>query len=276
VPGLKKFDITMNLTGKNDLLDIDFSSATQKAKSEKGKLSLNISGKEPQYHFHFAVQEANLENYIKRFYKKKLMKGDIDYKLDLKTSGTSWANAKQNLMGEIVVIGDSLLLYGVDIDKVLETYEQSQNFNLTDLGAVLIAGPIGLAVTKGSDLVSLATINLDSTHRTMIKTLVTKWKLENRQLITQDVAFSTSQNRIAFDGSIDFAHDSIPGLTIAVIDKNGCSLMDQKLHGKMGDLKTGKLNVTKTLLGSVINFANAIVGKDCKPVYTGIVQDPLH
>ncbi len=52
--------------------------------------------------------------------------------------------------------------------------------------------------------------------------------------------------------------------------------MDQKLYGKMKTLKTGKLNITKTVFGSVINFVKAIVGKDCKPVYTGMVQDPLH
>jgi AsmA protein len=175
-----------------------------------------------------------------------------------------------------VITGDSLLLYGVDIDNVLKRFEKSQNFNLTDLGAVLIAGPIGLAVTKGTDFVSLAAINLDASQQTRIKTLVTKWRLEQGQLITEDVAFATTQNRIAFDGRIDFAKDSIPGITIAVVDKQGCSLMDQKLYGKTKAMKTGKLNITKTLFGSVINFVNAVVGKDCKPVYTGSVQDPLH
>ena len=50
--------------------------------------------------------------------------------------------------------------------------------------------------------------------------------------------------------------------------------MDQKLYGKTNNLKTGKLNITKTLFGSVVNFVNVIVGKDCKPVYTGEVKAP--
>ncbi len=50
--------------------------------------------------------------------------------------------------------------------------------------------------------------------------------------------------------------------------------MDQKLYGKTTDLKTGKLNITKAIFGSVINFVNVIVGKDCKPVYTGTVKAP--
>jgi AsmA protein len=222
------------------------------------------------------VEGAHLDYFVKKYYKKKLMEGLIDYSLDIATKGSTLAQAKENLSGEIEIRGDSLLLYGMDVDDILKKYRKSQNFNLTDVGAVLIAGPVGLAVTKGSDFVSLATVNFNSNQQTRIKSLLTKWKLKDRQLSTEDVAFSTHQNRIAFDGQIDFAKDSIPGLTISVVDKNGCSLMDQKLYGKMGKIQTGKLNVTKTLLGSVINFANAIVGKDCKPVYTGQVKDPAH
>jgi len=74
----------------------------------------------------------------------------------------TWAQAKENFSGEIEIAGDSLRLYGIDIDNVLKKYEKSQNFNLTDVGAVLIAGPVGLAVTKGTDFVSLATINFNS------------------------------------------------------------------------------------------------------------------
>jgi AsmA protein len=203
------------------------------------------------------------------------MKGTIDYSLDIHSSGSTWEILKQNMAGEIAITGDSLHLSGVDIDKLLRKFERSQNFNLTDVGAILIAGPVGLAVTKGTDFVSLATINLNPKHHTFIKELHTTWRLKDRQLITKDVAFATLQNRVAFDGRIDFARDSIPGLTIAVVDKNGCSLMDQKLYGKTSDLKTGKLNIAKTLFGSVINFVNVIVGKDCKPVYTGRVKPPL-
>jgi AsmA protein len=274
VPGLNTIDVKMNIAGQDDKLDIDFSSVTQITKNQKGKFVLDMSKKELEYHLQYFVEGASLEYFVQKYYKKKFMEGTINYALDIHTKGATWAQAKENLSGEIEIAGDSLRLYGIDIDNVLKKYEKSQNFNLTDVGAVLIAGPVGLAVTKGTDFVSLAAINFYSNQQTNIKTLLTKWKLENRILSTQDVAFSTATNRIAFDGQIDFAKDSIPGITISVVDKNGCSLMDQKLYGKIGKIQTGKLNITKTLLGSIINFANAIVGKDCKPVYMGKVKDP--
>jgi AsmA protein len=236
---------------------------------------MDISKKERSYKLQYAVTGASLEFFVEKFYKKKFLKGTIDYSVDLHAIGESWTVLKKNMAGEIKISGDSIHLSGIVVDKVIQKFERSQNFNLTDIGAVLIAGPVGLAVTKGSDFVSLATVNLKPNHHTLIKELNTTWTLQDRQLITKDVAFATFQNRIAFNGRIDFARDSIPGLTIAVIDKNGCSLMDQKLYGKTNNLKTGKLNITKTLFGSVINFMNVIVGKDCKPVYTGKVEAPV-
>lgn len=274
LPGLNELDVNLNVICKNDSLDIAFSSATQVAESEKGSLFMDISKEERGYHLRYAVTGASLEYFVEKFYKKDFMKGKIDYSLDIHANGATWAALKQKMAGEITITGDSLHLAGMDIDKLLRKFERSQNFNLTDVGAILIAGPVGLAVTKGSDFVSLATINLNPNHRTLIKELHTTWRLEDNQLITKDVAFATLQNRVAFDGRIDFAHDSIPGLTIAVVDKNGCALMDQRLYGKTNALKTGKLNIAKTLFGSVINFVNVIVGKDCKPVYTGRVKPP--
>lgn len=274
IPGLNAFDVVMEVQGKHNSLELDFSSRTQKARRESGQLFIDLSGKELAYHLFYQAEDAKLDYFMDKYYKKRFMQGNIDYILDLSSTGTDFKKAKENLHGSIQIKGESLDMYGVDVDDILKRYERSQNFNLTDVGAVLIAGPVGLAVTKGSDFVSLATINLDSSHQTHIQELMANWKIEKQQLLTEDVAFSTALNRIAFNGSINLANDSIPGLTIAVVDRNGCSLMDQKLYGKTNKLQTGKINITKTLLGSVINFVNAVVGKNCKPVYSGGVKAP--
>jgi hypothetical protein len=274
VPGLNPLDVDLNLSGINDSLSIAFTVPSQTLKKESGNLFMNIARDDRAYRLQYRVEGARVEYFLKKYYKQDFMKGELDYALDIHSRGADWTALKQNAFGEINITGDSLDLSGVNIDKVLKKFERSQNFDLADLGAVLVAGPVGLAVTKGSDFVSLATVNLNPKDHTHIQTMRAKWRLEDRQLIAEDVAFATSQNRIAFQGRIDIARDSIPGLTIAVVDRNGCALMDQKLYGKTSDLKTGKLNITKTIFGSVINFVNAIVGKDCKPVYTGIVKHP--
>lgn len=276
LPGMNQSDYKINVTGKDNLLNIDFVRVTPQITRQKGLLTMEISKKEIDYHLQVDAQGANLEYFIERYSKKRnLLNGHVDYSVDLHSRGADWNGVVKNISGKIEITGNNLLLYGIDVDNVLTKYEKSQNFNLTDLGAVVVAGPVGLAITKGSDFISLASVSLDSGQQTKIQELFAKWNIENSKLSTEDVAFTTPANRIAFNGQIDFANDSIPGLTIAVIDKNGCSLMDQKLYGKMNDLQTGKLNITKTLLGSVINFVNAVVGKDCKPVYNGKVKAPM-
>ncbi len=157
---------------------------------------------------------------------------------------------------------------------MLEKYEKSQKFNLVDLGAFMVAGPLGPVLTKGTDFARLMTINIDSTERTPIKSFRGNLRFEKGVFSSEDVAFATAKNLIAFDVAVDIKNDTIPGITIAVVDKNGCSLMDQKIHGKTSNLNVGKLNVTGSVLGPVIHVANAVVGNNCKPVYKGSVRHP--
>jgi len=274
VPGLNDMNIHSTLSGKNDTLNIKFQHELEIAKRTAGHLILDISGNEPMYQLRYDVFDADVEKVAKRTFNKKIMEGMIDYSILLRTSGLNWTYAKEKLTGDISIQGDSLLIYGVDMDDFLKKYKRSQNFNLADVGAVVIAGPLGLAFTKGSDFLALAATNLDPSQSTHIRTLVADWHYEKELLSTRDMAFATLENRIAVDGVIDLKTDSIPGLTIALIDKNGCSLMDQKIYGKLGALQTGKLNITKTLLGSVINFMEAVAGKDCKVIYNGRVKSP--
>lgn len=274
VPGLTHFNISLDVDGTDNQLDVAFKSQTQRAESEAGRIRLDFSGAEPSVALVYEVKQTPVEDFVKKISKKNLARGLISYSLDLKSHGKDWTTARENLEGTVAISSDSLRLYGVDIDDVLTKYNKSQRFNLTDVGAVILAGPVGIVATKGSDFVVLSKVSMTDTKYSTIDTLVSRWKLDHRLLSTEDVALTTRLNRIAFAGSIDFARDSIPGLQIAVVDKNGCSLMDQQIYGKFSDLKTGKLKVAKTLLGSVINFANSIVGKDCKPVYTGSVRNP--
>lgn len=273
IPGLIDLTLSMEVDGRDDLLNADLINISAAA-SQKGRLSLNLRPEEPEWSFHYEVDEMPAEELVSRFHKGKFLEGPIDYTIDLATQGSNWSAAVRNLDGTLEVRSDSLRIYGVDIDDILRKFQKSQRINLTDIGAVVLVGPLGIVATKGSDFVVLASTNLNPDQYTNITKLLTRWNFHQQILTSEDVAFTTTQNRLAFNGSINFAQDSIPGIRVAVVDKNGCSLMDQQLYGKFGALKAGKLNVAKTLLGSVINFVDVIVGKDCKPIYTGQVAHP--
>ncbi len=274
IPGLIDLNLAMTMEGNKDTLDVNFTSVSRKSVREDGQIHLNLDGNDPTYRVLYQVTKTPVDAIIKKVHKGRFLEGNINYAIDLRTNGKSWEALGDNLNGSVTVSGDSLDLYGVDIDDILTKFQKSQKFNLADLGAVVVAGPIGIVATKGTDFVVLAAVDLKPDQHTRLQKLLARWSLDHHTLKTEDVAFATLKNRIAIDGSIDFAHDSIPGIRVAVVDKNGCSLMDQNIYGKMKSLQHGKLNITKTLLGSVVNFVNAVVGSDCKPIYTGKVEHP--
>lgn len=274
VPGFINLDLNMIVFGRSDSLKLTFFNVTEKSRTDNGTFFLDFSKPTHFTRFHYGVKDAPVENLVGKFAKKDFLHGTISYSVDLESSGENLADLRRNVAGTAKLDGDSLEFRGIDIDNALTKYERSQKFNLVDLGAVVLVGPLGIVATKGSDFVTLATIDVNNKKSTSIGQLVANWNLENQVLTTTDVAFSTRKNRIAFQGAIDFSRDSIAGLRIAVVDEKGCSLMDQQVYGRFDAIKTGKLNIARTIFGPVINFVDAIAGKDCKPFYTGKVKDP--
>ena len=61
-----------------------------------------------------------------------------------------------------------MIFDGIDLDDILQRYNRSQKFNLTDVSAFMIAGPFGAVVTKGSDFTSLISADLKPEQKTFI------------------------------------------------------------------------------------------------------------
>jgi len=273
---IPKIPIDIDFNAANDQFNLDFSSLRESGNQDKGSLFLDIAKTPPDFEFTYDLVDISIASVLEDYTDRKLMEGTLNASLQFTGSGTNWEEVSTNLRGTVNMTGDSLILYGIDIDNLLRKYERSQKFNLADISAIVLAGPIGIAVTKGANFTSLiAAANLKPEDRTYVSKVITRWSVDHGVLKTEDAAFSTSSNRLAFEGEFDFINDSIPGFTAYVLDKKGCSLMEQRIYGKMGSVKSGNLKIAKTLLGSVINFVNAIAGQKCKPVYHGEVQHPL-
>ena len=104
--------------------------------------------------------------------------------------------------------------------------------------------------------------------------LVSDYNIHNGKLIAKDVAFTTEKNRIAAKGWLDFTTDSLK-ITIAVLDKNGCSIFSQDLFGPFKKPKTGNIQVVGTLMAPVTNLWNDIWGNNCDVFYHGSLAHPI-
>jgi AsmA protein len=62
---------------------------------------------------------------------------------------------KRSLNGDLSLNGENLMLYNIDIDTYIMKYERSRNFNLVDVAAFMLAGPIGPVLTKSYSFAGL-------------------------------------------------------------------------------------------------------------------------
>jgi len=175
------------------------------------------------------------------------------------------------LEADFTLEGRNLKIYGIDMDDVIDKFDRTQNFNLADIGAVMFAGPAGLAVTKGGDFARLAFIKAgDSTH---VRHFLAEWKMEKGLLKTQDLALSTNRNLIATEGWYQVQTDSLD-FTLNVLDKRGCELVGQRIYGKANAPDYEKVKFLKTFLGPVKNFFRNIGIAKCDTIYAGKVKHP--
>ena len=72
---------------------------------------------------------------LAKFYEQQLMTGLIDFDLSIATSGKTTEELIRNATGDAAIQGKDLLLYGLDLDDLLQRYKRSQRFNLVDTNA---------------------------------------------------------------------------------------------------------------------------------------------
>jgi uncharacterized protein involved in outer membrane biogenesis len=241
----------------------------------KGNINIDMTGESPVYSLHFAVSKLHAEKLFASFSRKKIMKGELDFSSDLSMKGKGWDEMKKTASGKVSLRGMNLVLYNMDIDYLLSSYEKTQNFKLVDIGAFFLAGPVGTLLTKGYDF---ASIYRETGREGTIRRLVSDWKVKNGIADAEDVALSTKQNRIALKGSLDFINDQYRNITLAVLDEKGCAKLSQKINGSFNKPQVEKVSILKSIAGSVINIFDKTKkffteGK-CKVFYSGSVAHP--
>lgn len=228
-------------------------------------------GKPSSYQFKYSVEKFNIQDLLGSFLEDSLLTGEMSLDLDLKMIGDNWDSLKNKLNGTINLEGNDLLLYGLDTDELLKKAERSQNFTLLDVGAVLLTGPVGLAVTKGADVAVLVVTS--SGEVTQIRKFISNWEIKNGVIKMKDVAFSTNKNRVAAEGSLNLA-DQTMNITFGVLNKDGSLKLSQDISGRFEEPKMGKINVISTVLSPVTNLWNSVFQIEGEVFYDGLVKHP--
>ena len=272
--GLVVSDLKSAVTGKDGILDLHPVTMRLFGGHGSGSLLADCSGAVPQYRVRYSLSKFRIEEFLKNLSPKNAAKGPMDFSATLSMRGKTAIEMKRTADGEVSLRGENLTLDGVDLDKVFNRYEASQNFNLVDVGAFFIAGPFAPLITKGY---GFATLFGGSGGSSRIGVVVSDWKVERGIALAKDVAMATNEHRVALVGSLDFPDERFNDVTMAVIDGKGCVKARQKIRGSFRKPEVEKVNVVLTVAGPVLRLftqAKKLLGAKCEVFYTGSVAPP--
>ena len=237
-----------------------------------GRIHADFSGAIPKYRVEYALPLFQIDELFKTMSPKQIAQGRVNFSADISMQGSTVREMRQSAQGRVALNGRDITLFGRDLDSELSRFESSQNFNLVDVGALFFAGPLGLAVTKGFTFASLLQ---GAGGRSEIRELVSEWKVERGIARAQDVAMATRQNRIALHGELDLVNEQFDDVTLAVIDSNGCSKAQEKIHGDFFNPVFENPSTLATIAGSAVNLykqgRGLFPGGACEVFYTGSV-----
>jgi len=292
---IKNISFTANMDCKEVLKrDLKIDNVKSPVKAEKGVISLmsltmDIFGAKGEgdatadksevdalYKINLKVSKLDFEKLEEFFGTRKVIGG----KGDLYASLTMKENVSRNLMsgtdGTFSLRGDNLVIYTMDLDKLLSSYETSQKFNLVDLGAFFIAGPLGTFALKGYRYADV----YNETHggRGTITQFISHWKIKDGVADAADCALATHHNRVALKGKLDLIGERYDNVIVALLDDKGCARFTQGISGPFGSPQIGTVNAIESLGGPISYLYRKakgfLQGGKCKVFYNGAVQQP--
>jgi hypothetical protein len=264
-------EVRFPVTGQKGVFKL--SDVTMQALGGKGSgdVAADFTGKLPMYHVHYTVSQLHMDELFRSVAPKSTGQGLLDFTADLSMQGIDAGDLTSSTRGEATLRGHDLQLDVGNLDEKLARYEATQNFNLVDVGAFFVAGPLGTAVTKGYNFASLFEGTQGSTT---ITTLVSEWKVDKGIAWTQDVAMATAKNRLAMQGGLNFVDHTFDNVTIALLDEKGCAKLEQKIGGQFAKPDVKKLNALASLAGPVsrlVSKTKDLMGGKCDVFYEGSV-----
>jgi uncharacterized protein YhdP len=242
----------------------------------EGDATADKSQDDAVYKINLKVSKLDFDKLEESFKIKKVVggKGDLSASLTMKEKGSR--NLMSSLNGTFSLRGDHLVIYTMDLDKVLSSYATSQEFNLVDIGAFFIVGPLSTFAIKGYRYWDV--YNQTQGGQGTITQFISHWKIKDGVADAADCALSTQHNRVALKGKLNLVSEQYDNVTVAILDDKGCAKFEQGVSGPFGSPQVSAVSAMESLVGPVVDlFKKAkrlIQGGKCDVFYDGSVRHP--
>jgi len=242
----------------------------------RGSVRMDATGADAEYGISLQAPGLDFEELTGSFGAAKVISGKGDLELSLTVKEKKGRTLAEGADGTLSLRGGHLTTHTVDLDKVLSSYAASQQFNLTDAGAFLIAGPLGSAALKAYRFGELYDHARGGSG--VIIRLVSRWKITNGMADAVDCALATRGSRVALKGRLNLATERYEGVTVALLDEKGCARFTQGISGPFGSPRIGAVGALETLAGPILNLyrqaERLVQGGKCEAFYSGSVPHP--
>jgi uncharacterized protein involved in outer membrane biogenesis len=273
-------DVEANVTAASGVFDVrPFTMKLFGGKGE-GEIRADLSKAKPDLTVKYTVSNFRAEESLAAVSAKKYLSGPLTLSENLSFQGSGIEEMKRTANGKVSLWGEGLTVQGVDIDAVLSKAEQAKQMNLADVGAFLLAGPLGSAATKGYSFAGVYGAAAQ-TGETRVTKLVSDWTVRNGIAEAKDVAFATQKTRIALKGKLDIVNERFLDVTVAVLDAKGCATLRQKISGPFRNPEVDKVNALQSVAGPILGLfeqarqlAKLLEPSKCETFYTGSVPQP--
>jgi AsmA protein len=242
----------------------------------KGDIKLDLKPSAFNYRIQCELSDFRIGDMLRAFSKKSAMEGEMDFSAALSGGAHSVDEVKRTMDGEISLTGKDLAIHGIDLDGYIESYEDIESFNLVDIGAFFLAGPVGSLITMQYDFAALAVKFRGG--KSAVPKFISVWNVQDGVASARDVAMTTKKNRIALRGSIDFVGKEFEDLIIAAVDDEGCAIITQKISGSFRKPEISRAGPLETLVKPLTNLVKEagelLKGGRCDVFYDGSVKQP--
>ena len=271
-------DVAMKAVGRRGVVDVSHAGQDVLGGTGSGTLHADFTGAEPHFRINFAVSQLKIQDLLQASPNAKSLEGLAVLSADLVATGKTALEVKRTLRGQASLSGENIALHGLDIDDLISSLQKSRRFNLVDVGAFFLAGPLGPVLTRGYRFADLYQESQGGDG--IIAKLVSVWKVGNGVAEAVDVAMATKERRIAMTGRLNFIDNSFEDAVVAVLDENGCAVLTQKVHGSFSRPEIGNINILRSLTRPLTNLVKSALklfdSGPCEVFYAGSVAPPVH
>ena len=242
----------------------------------EGDVMIDESAPDSVYGTNVKVSKLDFEKVEEYFGTKKVIGGKGEFSASLTVNEGGHRSLMSSLDGTFALQGDNLVTYTMDLDKVFSKYETSQQFDLFDVGAFFIVGPLGPIALRGYRYGDVYYHTQGG--KGTITRFVSNWKIKNGEADAVDCALATRHNRVALKGKLNLVNERFDNVTVAILDEKGCARFKQNISGTFASPSVGAVSAVESFAGPIFDLyrkAKRIVqaGK-CEVFYNGSVQQP--